>query len=45
VALAELERHAGTQVDPRCVAALQRAIARGSAISNETLTATAVGTA
>ena len=38
-ALAELERHAGTQFDPSCVAALKQAIAGGSAISSESSTA------
>jgi len=44
-ALAELERHAGTQFDPRCVAALKEAIAGGSAISSEVSIAAALGAA
>lgn len=44
-ALAELERHAGTQFDPRCVAALRQAIARGSAVSLELLPAGTAGAA
>lgn len=39
-ALTELERHAGTQFDPRCVTALKQAIAGGSAISSESSTVT-----
>ncbi len=44
-ALAELERHAGTQFDPQCVAALRDAISRGSALSSESLTAVAMDAA
>lgn len=33
-ALAELQRHAGTQFDPDCVAALERALAQGDASTN-----------
>jgi HD-GYP domain-containing protein (c-di-GMP phosphodiesterase class II) len=44
-ALAELERHAGTQFDPRCVTALKQAIAAGSALSPESSTVAALSAA
>ncbi len=44
-AIAELERHAGTQFDTRCVAALKAAIASRAPVPGESLAAMALDAA